>query len=49
MIKSENSFSKYTQKCHQIEDGEQNGNFVQNDTLFVDLDEDQVKTEICNI
>ena len=45
MIKSENSFSKYTQKCHQIEEGEPNGNFVQNDTLFVNVDEDQVKTE----
>ena len=45
MIKSDNSFSKNTQKCHQIEEGEQNGNFVQNDTLFVDVDEDQVKTE----
>ena len=45
MIKSENYCSENTQKCHQIEEGEQNGKLVQNDTLSVDVDEDQVKTE----
>ena len=45
MIKSENYCSENTQKCHQIEEGEQNGKLVQNGTLSVDVDEDQVKTE----